>query len=440
MAAFRAPTLLGCTEFGSVGQTRALRLGVEDARGNQDGIVRNDAALANTVQGLTLFDRNPALRRLKDASEGFRTSRDDATQLREFVEQKRADWGQIVNPAFLAELPASSRARYEVQKASMIARANRAGSAHVEDHWVHAAGSVDGQNIKTRELAAMLLTPESGPVKAMVVMAPGYQETTRQYFDLAHQATLRGYAVMLFDPQWAGYSKGGQAGDIDRGFGNVRDVAAVAARAAEIGKDRFGLAPEDTLIAGNSMGGGLAGVVGAALANDHGLVHLEGAKMPEGLPYLSLSGFNRASPKGINTLMGLLGRIWPLNKMKMVSSGLPDVTGNRIVQAKLAQHASEDHTLTRTHAMVASQKDMDALMNRMESEPGFRPKGQGYFLMASEDPLADTAASKEVATLTGSEWVPFESPDHVHYEDPARQGDVLDGLDWLTRSSSPSRR
>src|SRR5438270_201561 len=81
------------------------------------------------------------------------------------------------------------------------------------------------------------------------------------------QLNRRGVDVILMDQQWAGYTKGGSPGGIDRAFGISRDVAAVTAFAAQVAERDYRNHPgRQVVVTGVSMGGG-PGVVGALALN-----------------------------------------------------------------------------------------------------------------------------------------------------------------------------
>jgi alpha-beta hydrolase superfamily lysophospholipase len=157
--------------------------------------------------------------------------------------------------------------------------------------FVNASGSVNGENIPTREIFCQRFKPISSPNGKIVVISPGFLESGRNFYEQADILNKKGYDVIIMDHQWAGYTKGGKPGLADRGFGVTRDTASVTAYAQTIlEKEYSSYSKKEVLIIGNSMGAG-PGALGATTLNDNNKIKLNGPKMPIGVNIILQSPF-----------------------------------------------------------------------------------------------------------------------------------------------------
>ncbi len=403
-------------------QIAALTRQMEDAVGrNKDG-VPNDETLPPDLAGPTRWvDRNPIATLVRDTF----SSRGDGAALASFVEAKRAQWGQISN--LPPDRLASMSPLFEPEKAIALTRFGRT-PAEVTDGFVRAKGSVDGQAIADRDIFWQRWRPTAPPSGKVVVVAPGYQQTGRNFLEQVQLLNRAGHDVLVMDQQWAGHSDG-KPGAIDRGFGITRDVAAVAAAAAEVAEGDYGASGEVVLL-GTSMGGG-AGALGAVAMNDAGLIQLSGKQMPKGVSAVLQAPFLEASDNALNRLFQGLSAIPGVRNLALPPTGKPMFTEDPVALAKLATHQTAEHIVGRAQALTASDSDLGRLQEVIASRP---PLGRVYIIHSEADPLASSTASaamvEKLAPKAKLRLLP--GANHLHEESAAQQGEALAGIDWVT--------
>src|SRR5262249_29775463 len=156
--------------------------------------------------------------------------------------------------------------------------------ADITEDFVTAAGTVDGLDIKTRELLLQhwhAKNPVNGH-KKIFIFSPGYKEDKSAFYPEISAFSNAGHDAFVMDHQWMGLSDG-KPGKVDRGFGVARDVAAVVAHVDAWAKTQY--EDYEIVLVGNSMGAG-AGIVGAVGLNDANRIQLTGGVMPKAVPMI----------------------------------------------------------------------------------------------------------------------------------------------------------
>jgi alpha-beta hydrolase superfamily lysophospholipase len=366
-------------------------------------------------------ERNPlATKVLSFLAPGLST-KDDTKRLAAFVAAEEKQWGQPVtqlSPTEIKNFPL-----FEAQKAIALARFGRK-PADVTEGFVFARGSVDGQKIDDRRIFWQRWKPIGKPSGRMVVISPGFQETGRSFYEQIQLLNKEGDDVIVMDQQWAGYSDG-TPGGLDRGFGVARDVAAVAAFAAE-------QAPNEKLVLfGNSMGAG-PGVLGAATLNDQGLIQLQGPAMPKGVPIVLQAPFLEMSPGLLNKALAGASHVPGVNKIEMPALGLPVLTHDKTAAAEFAQDASAGDVRAETQTMTAAAPDIAKIQALIAAGKG--PSGKVFILHEDKDPLANPAASQTLAKELGSKarLLLLPGDNHVLEQSPTEQSYFLTGIRWAS--------
>ena len=311
------------------------------------------------------------------------------------------------------------------QKAIALTRLGRS-PAEVSDGFVKASGSVNGQAIADRQLFYQRFAPIGEPSGKLVLISPGFQETGRNFYEQIQLLNKQGHDVMVMDQQWAGQSEG-QAGGLDRGYGVARDVAAMAAAAAQIQQQEY---PAGELVLfGNSMGAG-PGVLGAMTLNDQNLIQLDGPAMPKGLKAVLQAPFLQATDNWINQGVGLGSRVPGLNKIPLPSAGLPVLTHDPVAAQKGAQGAVLEDTRARLQAMSAAVEDLAEIQALIATGKG--PSGQIEILHGKNDPLADSAGSQWLNKhLPQSHLQMLDSNNHVFEQNASEQQAAIAVFDRL---------
>lgn len=412
--------------FGTRAQVTTLLARVADATvGNKDGIVGNEAAAAGTpAKGVT----NPLLFSLQQSLSAGWSKRDENEKLSAFLAAAETGFGAPVTslprPAHIDE---TSWNAFRLDKAISLVRFGLT-PADVSERVVRASGSVMGQAIADRDVFAQRFAPNAadGSVSGKtVVVSPGFLETGRNYHEQAMLLSRQGHEVVILDHQWAGLSSGPKGG-IDRGFGIARDVAAVAADAAQ-------RAPgNEILLLGTSMGGG-AGAMSALTLNDHDQIKLNGPPMPKAMNAVLQAPFFARSKSVTNATLAVLGKVPGLNQVPLPGIGLPILSGDQATLRKLAAHATTEQITGRAQAFHASTEDLAAVHTLLKT--GKRPEGRVYVLHAERDTLADFETSKAWTALLGDRghFAPIiGSTSHVFEETAGEQELVLDAMKWLS--------
>ncbi len=413
--------------YGSRSQVGALGRSLDDVEGNKDGVAGNEQGprlpLGQWLEG------NPLLQRAVSFFDPGLSTGDEQDRLTRFVKSSEARWGERVTQLAPGTLP--DQPRFEAEKAIALTRFNRS-PADVTEGFVHAGGTVNGQRIEDREVFFQRWKPIGEPSGKVVVVSPGFQETGRNFYEQIQLLNQEGHDVLVMDHQWAGYTEG-KKGTLDRGFGVARDVAAVAAKAAQVAEQDYGTVPgSEVILLGNSMGAG-PGVLGAITLNDQGKLTLDGgAQMPRGLKALLQAPFLEPRQSAVNKAVQAAGNLPLANDVWLPATGLPVLTEDPIAAAKFAQHAVAENVGARLSAMTAANEDLATLKQMLAEGKG--PAGKVYFIHGDQDPLADVAGTERAAKQLGDQAKAqvISSRDHILEESPSQQGHILEGMAWLT--------
>ncbi len=403
---------------------------------SQLGATLRDLRQPERSKSPTVLKRQPILNRLHALLyEAVAGKKNSETRLRSFVASKEAEWsnaaGHPIKVSALNERDIPQIELYRAQKSIALTRFGRTPE-EVTDGFVAARGSIDGMQIAPRDVFYQRWKPIGKPTGEVYVIAPGFLETGRNYHERAMELNRRGADVIIMDQQWAGYTKGGSAGGIDRAFGISRDVAAVTAFASQVAEREYGAnSGRQVILMGISMGGG-PGVVGALTLNDAGRIKLEGAQMPKGLSGIAESPYFATTPNALNSLLGILAKIPGVNRAKLPALGLPTLTHDKVAQAKIGDHVSIEDIRGQAKALTAATEDLTTLRGLLAS--GVRPMGKLFILHAEHDPLASPAAVKDIAGLldpTRSQLKLVSSNNHVFEETPSEQNHFREGLSFV---------
>jgi len=418
----------GNKTWGTRAQIGATMDALKDVRGNNDGIHGNEGAPAGKVPDRLRdrFDRQPLAHTAQAALSVGVSTKDEIAALSSFVSDREAEWGKpVLDDGVRTKL--KNPDLYAAQKAIALTRLGLTPD-DVVDRFVTAKGSVDGHAIAPREIFTSEHRPKGPPSGVVVVVSPGFQETGRSFESQIAEMTKRGHTVVVMDHQWAGQSEG-QAGGVDRGFGVARDVAAVAAHAAERAQALFGDQGRVALF-GNSMGAG-PGVLGALAMNDHGRIALEGPQMPKGLPAVLQAPYLGIAPSALNQTLEFAAKLPFLNKIRAPSAGVPDLTDDPTAEAKAAQGAAMEDVRAQLSTFETTKPDLATLVGRIESGQG--PSGRIAIVHGEGDMLADFSASERVARALGDRatLTRLSTTNHVLQESPSELGAALTALDAL---------
>lgn len=365
------------------------------------------------------------------------TSKSDEAQfVAQLLAQKQQEWGDTPVTR-LGPLDLPDFTRFVTRKAIELARFDRHPS-EVTEGFVTARGTVDapGEAIAEREVFFQRYKPHADvkPSGKLVVLSPGFQETGRNFLEQVEAMNRAGHEVMLLDHQWAGHSKGGNPGGMDRLFGAARDVAAVAAHAQQIleSDPAFAKNPErEVILFGNSMGG--AAALAAAVLNDHGKLKLDGPQMPKGLRMVLQAPYLGANNNVQNTGLKLMGHVPGVNRLQLYSVGLPVITTDASTAEKTKNDALLERTVAQPGTMVTPEEDLAFLKKMIASGQG--PLGQAMIVHAKKDLLA---SFKETVWLDrqlgrGSELIAIDGKNHVLEQNAKEQGFATDALERLVR-------
>lgn len=418
--------------FGSRATVATLLAKLEDATvGNKDGIVGNESAAPGDARGATAFDTNPVLFQLRAFFSVGWSKKDEEGKLAGFLTAIDKQLGPITTAARPAWVSEPDWNAHVVDKAIALLRLGRTPDACV-DRFVTASGSVDGHAIEAREVFTQTWKPQAAASGKTLLVSPGFLETGRNYLEQVQMLVAQGHEVVVMDHQWAGLTgnhQGGARGQIDRGFGIARDVAAVAAQLAAQGKD--------VTLVGTSMGAG-AGALGALLMNDAGRVQLgspagSGPQMPKALNAVLLGAYFARADGVLNSALAAAGKIPGLNQLPLPAAGVPILSGDRASLRLMAQHASTEHLSGQAAAFGASDQDLATMKQLLGS--GVHPQGRIELVHSRRDTLADHDAAAAWAALLGerAHLESIDSNNHVFEENPAQMGLALAALTRLWR-------
>lgn len=271
--------------------------------------------------------------------------------------------------------------RFRAEKALLMARLRR-DPRSVREGFLPARGSVAGEPIAPRSLFWQRWAPQGATSGRVVAVFPGYKQTGRSWANRIQELTRRGDTVWVFDPQWAGYTRGSQPGEVDRGWGVVRDVAAALAwvSQAEPGQE---LVPF-----GYSLGG--AGVIGALVLGDQGAIELEGPPLPRGLSGVVQNAFLAPTVNLPNRAMRAAGA-WGMGAVQVPAHLLPPDSGDPAVRERARTTARAEDVRARAATFGRVAGDLEALRRAVAA--GARPRGKLYFFHGDRDAVSDPATT-----------------------------------------------
>jgi alpha-beta hydrolase superfamily lysophospholipase len=411
--------------WGSRSQIEGTFRELLDVQGNRDGLWNDESQASGKVGSFA--DRNPLLLKVGAKLAGIGDTDEQVEQLQAFRATREKQWGAPTTQLPLDQLKDGEL--FATQKALTLTRMER-HPATVSEGFVKAAGKVNGVEIAPRDVFWQRFQPTGTPNGKMVVMSPGFQQTGRNFHEQVQLLSAQGYDVMTLDHQWSGQTKGGKDGGLDRGYGVARDVAAVAAFAAqELAKDYGDHPDKELLLLGTSMGGG-PGVLGALTLNDQGLIDLEGPAMPKGLHAVLQGPFLETTPSVLNKGLGLGSKIPLANQIPTPAMGLPVLTSDDQAAQKMAQGAVMEDVRARLQAMGSASADVQEILKLIAAGKG--PQGHIHIIHSQGDPLANPARSEWLSQhLPHAQLEMLPGDDHVLEQGVATQTQAVIALQNL---------
>lgn len=416
-------------DWGSVPQIAATYQELLDIQGNKDGIWENEDKAVGTVTGIgTTLPFKPWFERKEETLKAIITTKNVVGEITKFVESQEKQWGTKVSKLSSSQI--DSYKLFAAQKAISLARMKR-NPSEVTEGFVKASGSVNGIKISDRDIFWQRFKPTSSPNGKVVMISPGFQETGRNFYEQLSKLNKEGYDVITMDHQWAGYTKGGQPGGLDRGFGASRDVAAMAVFASDIAnKDYASYKGHEAILFGNSMGAG-PGVLGAITLNDNGKIDLNGKKMPVGMKALLQSPYLATSESIINSAITFFSKVPFAKSLQLYSSGLPILTHDKTAAQKGTQVALLEDIRAQLRTMSSGAQDINFILDMIKS--GEKPKGTIVIVHGKNDPLASSEKSSWLNTqMQGRARVEIVSSDnHVLEQSPTEQNYAISAIKKL---------
>jgi len=400
----------------------------EAEKGATEAIIK-DALGRKRDDGTSFFDVEPLAANSKYAAEGVF----DGHEIKRFVERYKAAQGPLTTLA-PEDIPDDM---FEGVKAAALIKYGRDPS-EVTEGYFRAAGTVAGEQVAPRDIFWQRWKPIGTPNGNVVLIAPGFEETGRDFYEQVNLLNKAGYDVVLMDEQWAGYSDGAPGG-IDRGFGVARDVAAAAAFAQNLLDTTYGTGPKNQLvIAGHSMGGG-PGVLGSVTLNDAGLIALDGGvQMPKGarVKVFAEAPFFEATDNARTRAAEVLAKIPGFNALEQPDPGLIKTTTSRQDAAVGSLGLAENAVKVQGRSLDASIPDNTQIMGMIRD--GKAPQEDVYIAHARGDLLANFETSQQIVQAMNdqkagrAQLVPLDSDNHLIPQDAAQRGLIVTGADWLT--------
>lgn len=396
-----------------------------DVQGNRDGIWHNENDAKGTLGGP--LDRNPLALKARAHLEGKDLARLEIDALSTFRLQQEDKWGQPVTRLDVNSLKDGEL--FAAQKAIALTRMERT-PADVTEGFVHAAGKVDGHAIAPREVFWQRFKPVGEPSGKLVVMFPGFLQTGRNFYEQVQLLNKQGHDVIVMDQQWAGQTKGGKDGGVDRGYGITRDVAAVAAYAqTQLDADYAAHPGKELILMGTSLGGG-PGVVGALTMNANHKLALEGPPMPDKVKAVLQGPFLGATDNTSNKLANFSSRIPGVNQIPVPAIGIPVLSTDDEALQKIAQGAVMEDLQARLQAMTGVNQDTDEIMALIAQGKG--PQVPIEIIHSQGDPLASSDKSKWLAQkLPQAHLQLLQRNDHVLEQQRDEQLEALKALERL---------
>jgi hypothetical protein len=407
------------------------------ARSQVGQLVRDlDKTNAAAVKRPGLLRRQPLVQKLVSFAKPGLSVKDDVVRLERFVSDAEQKFGEPISKLHSPLLADGRRMRAE--KAMALIRYRRTPS-DVTEELVHTSAKVEGVSIADRQIFVQRWRPIGKPSGKVFVIAPGFLETGRNYYEQAQILNQQGHEVVIMDQQWAGYTADAKRGapvkgGIDRGFGIARDVAEAAAYGNAILEREYGHHPGKQLVlVGTSMGGG-PGVLGALALYDAGKIDLgPGRSIPADRGWILQDAFLGRTAGVLNNTLDFLGRIPGVRNLPLPAIGAPRLNSHAWVNAKLADHAVAEDMRGRPQAFRAALADILTIRKMVAAHP---PKGRGYVIHTQGDYLANTkivvdavAAMQQQTDAVKLDLLPGR--DHVVEETPGEQRRILDGVKFV---------
>lgn len=408
--------------WGRPSQIAGSMLELADLQGNRDGLWSNENDPSGTHSGV--LGRNPLALKAHSALLSHNDLAGQIEELQRFRFSREADWGAPVTQLDISQLKDGEL--FAVQKAIALTRMERQPQ-EVSEGFIQAAGQVDGQNIAARDLFWQRFAPVGEPSGKMVVMFPGFLQSGRNFYEQIEELNQEGHDVLVMDQQWAGQSRGGRDGGVDRGYGVARDVAAMTAYAQTQLDADYGTHPgKELILMGTSLGGG-PGVMGALTLNANDKLELDGPAMPRKVKVILQGPFFEATDTLNNAVFDFASGIPLANQIPLPSTGLPVLTQDEVTAQKLAQGAVLEDFQARLQAMTAVHDDMQEIMKLIENGQG--PDVPIQIIHAEGDPLASAAKSAWLAErLPQAQIQLLDSENHVLEQHAQEQQHALSAL------------
>lgn len=396
-----------------------------DLQGNRDGLWNNETEKAGNTG--SLLSRNPLALKGREHLSGKFDTQAQIAELTRYRLQQEEQWGQPVTSLDVTQLKEGEL--FAVQKTLTLARMERT-PAEVSEGFVKAAGKVNGHTIAPRELFWQRFKPVGQPSGKVVVMFPGFLQTGRNFNEQVALLNKQGHDVLVMDQQWAGQTRGGKEGGVDRGYGITRDVAAMTAYAQEVLEAGYASHPDKELILmGTSLGGG-PGVIGALTMNANGKLELEGPQMPQKLKVILQGPFLGATESLNNKVFDTASKIPLANQLPLPAIGLPMLTTDPEAAQKIAQGAVMEDLSARLQAMTAVNQDVEEILKLIEAGKG--PRVPIEIIHSKGDPLASAAKTQWLAEhLPSARLSLLESSNHVLEQQAQEQQEALKALQRL---------
>jgi len=431
----RSPIVLGILLLSSIGVARAATPGW--GKRSQIGQLTRSVAAQKSSAGAKapgFFRRQPLIQKLAAFLRPGLSVKDDVQKLEGFLHETEAHFGAPISTLEHAAMKDGRRMRAE--KALALLQFNRRHE-EVTEAFIRTTAKVKGaDDIADRVLFVQRWRPIGKPSGKVFVMAPGFLQTGRNFYEQVQLLNKEGHDVVVLDQQWGGYTadaaRGVVKGAIDRGFGIARDVAEVAAYGNEIVEREYGKSPGKQLVlVGTSMGGG-PGVLGALKLYDAGRIELgAGRAIPKDRGWILQGAFLGRNKTLVNNTLHFLGGIPGVRNLPLPAMGLPLLTDDPFANAKIAVHGASEDLRGRPQAFRAALKDIGEIV-RMIDETG-APEGRGYVIHAEHDHLASTSLMLDAVKKMGDD-VKLDlvhGKDHVMEETRGEQRHVLDGAKYV---------
>lgn len=417
------------SEWGSVSQIAATYQELLDIQGNKDGIWENENKPYGTVVGIgTTLPLKPWFERKEQSLKAILTSKNVIGEITKFVDSQEKNWGTKASKINQSQI--EQYKLFNAQKTISLSRMNR-NPKDVTEGFVKASGSVNGIKIDDRNIFWQRFKPISSPIGKVILISPGFQETGRNFYEQINKLNKEGYDVITMDHQWGGYTKGGQAGGLDRGFGASRDVAVMASFASDIAnKEYSSYKNNEAILFGNSMGAG-PGVLGAITLNDNGKIKLNGSQMPVGMKAFLQSPYLATSESVINSAITLFSKVPFAKNLQLYSSGLPILTHDKVAAQKGTQIALLEDIRAQLKTMSSGANDINFILDMIKS--GEKPKGNISIVHGKNDPLASSEKSSWLSTqIQGKVKIQIVNSDnHVFEQSPTEQNYAITAIKGL---------